>query len=90
MTATRGAGGLRGGASKKFVPKNADGIRTANRKGVRREQTAPPSGDPVRIQMIAEVAYFIAKDRGFTGGSPLEDWLTAETQVDRLLRMRGH
>ncbi|HEB67867.1 MAG TPA: DUF2934 domain-containing protein [Gammaproteobacteria bacterium] len=35
--------------------------------------------------MIAETAYFIAEQRGFVGGSPLDDWLQAEVLVDRLL-----
>ena len=38
-----------------------------------------------RRRMIAETAYFIAEQRGFVGGSPLDDWLQAEVLVDRLL-----
>jgi Protein of unknown function (DUF2934) len=30
---------------------------------------------------IAEVAYFMAMERGFTGGDPLQDWLEAERSV---------
>lgn len=30
---------------------------------------------------IAEAAYFISKERGFTGGDPLQDWLEAERRV---------
>ena len=30
---------------------------------------------------IAEAAYFISMERGFTGGDPLQDWLEAERRV---------
>lgn len=32
-------------------------------------------------QQIAERAYFRALDRGFQGGDPVEDWLTAEREI---------
>lgn len=38
-----------------------------------------------RRQMIAEAAYLRAERRGFTPGGELEDWLTAEAEVDALL-----
>lgn len=91
MTTTCGVSGSRGRASKKSIPKRVakktDGISTTNRN---REQATLPRGRPIRSQMIAEAAYFIAQERGFTGGSPLEDWLSAETQIDRLLGMQGY
>jgi hypothetical protein len=36
----------------------------------------------LRQRMIAEAAYYIAAERGFQGGSAMEDWLTAEAQID--------
>jgi hypothetical protein len=49
-------------------------------------------GDPVlavgaeaRSQMIAEAAYYLAESRGFAPGYELEDWLAAETEIDRAL-----
>jgi hypothetical protein len=57
---------------------------------------APPSGNTVvsvaavrvlsaspaeRHAMIAEVAYYIAEQRGFQPGHELEDWLCAEREV---------
>lgn len=39
--------------------------------------------------MIAERAYLRAERRGFQGGSPLQDWLEAEAEVDELLLRRG-
>lgn len=32
--------------------------------------------------MIAETAYFLAHERGFTGGDPVSDWIEAERRVD--------
>lgn len=44
------------------------------------------STDPeYRWQIIAETAYFIAEARGFNGECQLDDWLQAETMVDRQL-----
>ena len=36
-------------------------------------------------QMIQEAAYFRAEARGFIGGDPVEDWLAAEAEIDRLV-----
>lgn len=38
-----------------------------------------------RQRMIAEAAYFRALERGFTGGDPLDDWLTAEREISGAL-----
>ncbi len=35
--------------------------------------------------MIAEAAYFRALARGFQGGDPMDDWLAAEAEINRLL-----
>jgi hypothetical protein len=35
--------------------------------------------------MIAETAYFLAQERGFTGGDPVADWIEAERRVDQQL-----
>ena len=32
-------------------------------------------------RMIAEAAYYIALARGFAGGDPVADWLTAEREI---------
>jgi hypothetical protein len=39
-----------------------------------------------RHRMIAETAYFLAQERGFHGGDPVSDWITAERRVDRHLQ----
>lgn len=33
--------------------------------------------------MIAETAYFLAQERGLSGGDPVTDWIEAERKVDR-------
>lgn len=46
-------------------------------------------GPEARYRMIAEAAYLRAERRGFSGGDPLDDWLTAEREVDLLLAERA-
>jgi hypothetical protein len=36
-----------------------------------------------RTQMIRELAYFKAQERGFTAGNPEQDWFEAEAEIDR-------
>ena len=43
-----------------------------------------------RQRMIAEAAYFRAMQRGFNGGDPVDDWLVAEREINRLLPARQH
>lgn len=38
-----------------------------------------------RRRLIAEYAYLLAERRGFTDGSPEQDWLEAEKEIDQLL-----
>lgn len=38
-----------------------------------------------RRRMIEEAAYFRAQQRGFNGGNPIDDWLAAEREINRLL-----
>ena len=38
-----------------------------------------------REQMIREAAYLLAEKRGFVDGSPQEDWLRAEQNIDKFL-----
>jgi hypothetical protein len=63
-----------------------------NRKGA--PTTSAPPFDPLRFvaqpknaksreAMIAELAYFRAQSRGFEPGHEVEDWLAAETEIDK-------
>jgi hypothetical protein len=38
-----------------------------------------------RRHYIEMAAYYIAERRGFAPGNPLEDWVQAEAEIDRLL-----
>jgi len=40
-----------------------------------------------RHAMICDVAYFLSERRGFCPGHELDDWLTAEAEVDRALTL---
>ncbi len=42
-----------------------------------------------RQRLIAQAAYLRAESRGFTGGSPEQDWLEAEIEIDAMLMKRG-
>ncbi len=37
--------------------------------------------DAQKRAMIAELAYSYAKERGFVGGDPIEDWVRAERSL---------
>lgn len=53
-----------------------------------KKKTAPPPAgvtDKERYLLIAEAAYYRAEQRGFAPGHDLQDWLDAETEVERLL-----
>lgn len=54
----------------------ADGASPPDKTSVTPEQ---------RYRMVAEAAYHHAERRGFVGGDPLNDWLLAEKEVDKLL-----
>ena len=40
-----------------------------------------------RHAMICDVAYFLSERRGFCPGHEVDDWLTAEAEVDRALTL---
>ena len=46
-------------------------------------KTSPRSTTPDRQRMIEEAAYFRAEKRGFTGQHEMDDWLSAETEIDQ-------
>ena len=52
--------------------------------------TARPAASPAVApdelrKLIAEAAYFRAKNRGFAPGYEIEDWVQAEAEVKRLI-----
>lgn len=49
----------------------------------------PPRKAPEDRQgLIAKAAYYLAERRHFEPGHELEDWLAAESEVDRSIRLR--
>lgn len=68
-------------ARKNSRPEGA--TRTAPRKGRESAQSVAPmerDGNPTH-QDIAQLAYAYWEARGYTGGSPEEDWLQAENEL---------
>ncbi len=45
-----------------------------------------PICDKDRLERIAQRAYFKAQARNFQGGSPEQDWLEAEREIDQEIR----
>jgi len=43
-----------------------------------------------RHAMIEQTAYLIAEKRGFYGGDPAQDWLTAESEIDATMTKGLH
>jgi hypothetical protein len=39
-----------------------------------------------REKMIADAAYFRAKNRSFEGGDSMSDWLISEAEIDEVLK----
>ena len=55
----------------------------SNLKSVGPKKNFQPSivSEDQRQSMIAEAAYYHAERRGFQGGDPVADWLTAEREI---------
>lgn len=63
-------------------PKRASGGRPA----AKRTRASNAVNHPLdRTEMIRRAAYFRAESRNFLGGSPEQDWLDAEAEIDSLL-----
>jgi Protein of unknown function (DUF2934) len=43
-----------------------------------------------RRRLIEEAAYYRALERGFEGGDPVEDWLSAELEIDAKYGLKPH
>jgi hypothetical protein len=60
-------------------------IEAAARTDWSRFEPVPVSPEQ-RRRMIQDAAYFRAEQRDFSHGDPVQDWVEAELEVDRLLR----
>ncbi|MBI3902473.1 MAG: DUF2934 domain-containing protein [Nitrosomonadales bacterium] len=55
-------------------------------KRVARKVSKPASVSPEdRYHMIATAAYYLAEKRGFAGGYEMNDWISAEAQIDGMI-----
>lgn len=54
-------------------------------KSTKKRSTRKIISAPDKQKMIQEAAYFIAQQRDFSPGNEIEDWLAAESQVNKLL-----
>ena len=57
----------------------------ASAKLVRSRAKKPTIGQEQRRNYIEVAAYYIAARRDFAPGDPLQDWIEAEAEIDRLL-----
>jgi hypothetical protein len=57
----------------------------ASAKPVRSRAKKPTIGQEQRRNYIEVAAYYIAARRDFAPGDPLQDWIEAEAEIDRLL-----
>ena len=58
----------------------------APRRAPKKAVSATPSIAPDQRRHYVEIAaFYIAERRGFAPGNPLDDWLAAEAEIDRLL-----
>ena len=65
-------------AVKKAAPKKAAVKKAAKKKAASKKTLSYQQ----RYQMIAEAAYHISEKQGFQPGIEMDNWLTAEKQID--------
>jgi DUF2934 family protein len=79
------------GQSRQATASSGRSIGTATFK---RSGAAPifdPADTGLREEMIRQAAYFRSQHRGHFPGNELEDWLTAEREIDEMIaRVRSH
>lgn len=59
--------------------------RSATRAGTSQDSPGQEISPDERRRMIEQAAYLRAEHRGFNGGDPMEDWLVAEREINRML-----
>lgn len=83
-------GSAKAKAKAKAAPKAKPGAapkKTARKAAASRPGTTGQAiTDQERWRLIAEEAYLRAERRGFEQGDPIDDWLSAEREVDERLR----
>jgi len=71
-------------AKKKVVAKTAK-KSTAASKSSKKTRAKAKVSDSERQKMIEEAAYYIAEQRNFSAGNPMDDWLAAEASINKML-----
>lgn len=70
--------------TKSKVTRNKTGVPAKSSKTTRRRKLVDVSAE-ARHRMIAEAAFVRAEQRQFRDGDPVDDWLAAEREVEKLL-----
>jgi len=84
--ATKPAGPVKAKAPGKAKPAPKTAPKATTAKPARTRSKKPAGVPPEqRRHYIEMAAYYIAERRGFAPGNPLEDWVQAEAEIDRLL-----
>ena len=68
--------------------KPAEAGKAGLRSGISSNARAEVSADELR-KLVSEAAYYRAKQRGFTPGHEMEDWIQAEAEVLRRIGADG-
>lgn len=72
-------------ASRKTTTLETGGMNPESMNTMARNATAMTISNDQRYKMIEIAAYLRAEKRGFSGGQSMEDWLTAESEIDTML-----
>ncbi|MEW7975823.1 MAG: DUF2934 domain-containing protein [Candidatus Thiodiazotropha endolucinida] len=73
--------------------KDRNKLTTQTKKGSKKEKKGAKESAAVnpqlRLDMIAEAAYFIAEKHGFDPQRVTQDWQQAEEQIDEMLKSKN-
>lgn len=70
----------------KLANKPASTEKIAPKKSAKKNTVTPEA----RYHMIATAAYFLGEQRGFQNGCAINDWISAEAQVEAMLNGEVH
>lgn len=73
-------------AVKKATPAKAAATETKPKKTPAKKAAAVSVSPEHRYHMIATAAYYLAERRGFSGSYEMQDWITAEAEIDAKLK----
>lgn len=99
-TTTKSVAVTKKAAAKKATAKTPEVVSKPVRKAATKAaekptatKKAPPIAKPLdpaqRAHYVEVAAFYIAERRGFSAANPMDDWLAAEAEIDRLIAS-GH